>query len=479
MGSLGKAFPTTAAIIKGTMTKSGLKANCFWAASSVHGKNMREQSRLEAAGNILNYAKAQIEVSPKLIEMEAAAKLAAQQKEEAIRQEEAIQRNAFSRNSSSREFRDNLPAATHAALPRAVPQESVKEQTVVNGKQVEKTVVKDKMQQDEFSALCALACGSGKVHTTTVRTKKEKGETVYDYVTNVKKDKDGNVISTQQVKVKVTEKIETPNLDPVETFKAAMEAIVKGPDTLKALPDGNAKTMITVAQSNAYYALKDGKYDELGKMVADGLKTNNDLMREQMGFTSTFSAGANLIGKALQAMDKNPALKAAVEQNLDPAQLQIAKGIKALSDMQADGLQAQFAVFNELRSPNKNLDDPTFRENVAKVCCMYGMSKQFAGKQVDLVNLANEPQYPKNITSALAKNQAVTNFIEGLKTKSVDDQFKAIITPKDMSKLFDDSAVNAKQQANLQNQPQLQFHLQAAPLQAAQPQQQPQHSGPV
>ena len=146
--------------------------------------------------------------------------------------------------------------------------------------------------------------------------------------------------------------------------------------------------------------------------------------------------------------------------------------------MQADGLHAQLEVLNHLRLPGANLDDPAFRENVAKVCSMYGMSKQFAGKKVDLVDLANDPQSPKNITSALAQNQTLTNFIEDLKTKSLNDQFKAISTPKEMSKLFDAAAVNAKQQVNQQNQPQIQLQLQAAPPQVAQPQQ-PQHSGPV
>jgi hypothetical protein len=65
----------------------------------------------------------------------------------------------------------------------------------------------------------------------------------------------------------------------------------------------------------------------------------------------------------------------------------------------------------------------------------------------------------------------VTNFIEGLKTQSIDDQFKAMNTPKEMSKLFDESAVNARQQVNQQNQPQIQLQLQVTQPQAAQPQQ--------
>ena len=446
--------------------------------SSVRGKNMREQSRLEAAGNILNYAKAQVESMPKLIEREAAAKQAAQQREEALKQDEAILRNAFDKNSGFLNFLDNLPAATSAALPRKVPTVDEKQKVKIDDAVMERMVTVPLVPQDQFSALCALACGSDKVHATIWRTKKVNGEAVMERKLFDVKGADGKV--TQKMKeVKVKEKVVDLNRDPAGTFKAAMEAIVKGPDTLNALPkESNANAMITAAQSNAFHALQDGKFDELGKMVADGLKTNNDLMREQLGFTSTFSAGANLIGKALQAMDKNPALKEAVEKNLDPTQLQIAKGIKALGDMQADGLQAQLEVLNHLRLPGANLDDPAFRENVAKVCSMYGMSKQFAGKQVNLVNLANDPQYPKNITSALAQNQTLTNFIEGLKTKSLNDQFKAISTPKEMSKLFDAAAANAKQQVNQQNQPQIEFHLQAAQPQAAQPQQ-PQHSGPV
>ena len=34
MGSLGKAFPTTAAIVKGVVSKNGVSMNCFWAGDS-------------------------------------------------------------------------------------------------------------------------------------------------------------------------------------------------------------------------------------------------------------------------------------------------------------------------------------------------------------------------------------------------------------------------------------------------------------
>jgi ferritin-like metal-binding protein YciE len=325
--------------------------------------------------------------------------------------------------------------------------------------------------QDQFSALCALACGSGEVYTAAMKNRKVNNEVQYTTREVKKIGKDGKEY-VERIQEPIKDRVVTKNNNPDGTFKTAMEAIVKGTKVYDKIPDKDPlKVMILAAQSNVFYAVKVGRYNELGKMVADGLKTNNDLLRAQLGFNSTFSAGANLIGKALQAMDKNPALKEAVEKNLDPTQLQIAKGIKALGDMQADGLHAQLEVLNHLRLPGANLDDPAFKENVAKVCCMYGMSKQFAGQKVDLVNLANDPLYPKNITSALAKNQAVTNFIDGLKTKSIDDQFKAMSTPKEMSKLFDDSAVNARQQVNQQNQPQIQLQLQVTQPQAAQPQQ--------
>ena len=63
MGSLGKAFPTTAAIIKGTMTKSGLKAKCFWAGDSrcymldvkgLHQLTKDDLDGQDAMSNLLN-----------------------------------------------------------------------------------------------------------------------------------------------------------------------------------------------------------------------------------------------------------------------------------------------------------------------------------------------------------------------------------------------------------------------------------------
>ena len=174
------------------------------------------------------------------------------------------------------------------------------------------------MAQEEFSALCALACGSGKVHETHME--RAKGDTTGLKVEIVKRQIGDEVVEKAYIRV------EKPNLDPKGTYETAIKGIVNGPKAINSLDkEHNSRKMITAAQSNMFHALKNKNYEEMGKMVADGLKMNNEMLNGQKGFTSTFCAGVDLINKAMQAMSKNEALKNAVEKNLDPSQLQIAK----------------------------------------------------------------------------------------------------------------------------------------------------------
>ena len=441
--------------------------------SSLHGKNAREQSRLEVAADLLTFAKAQSAVSIENYKAEeAAAKNAPKQQanapasqpggiqnagkeveNEVQNQVQTTSPKAIAQNRARLSFTQDFAENAGKLLERTAPTQEVEH----NG--VKKEV--NLMNQADFTALCALACGSDKAY----------------YVANkIQKDGNGVAIKGEDGKSLRT-RVKVENTNPEQTMKNMLDAVRKE-QTISKLPKEQGD-MFRGAQSVISHALKDKDYDTLGKALADGVKMNNKLMQGAKGFSAEFCACAQLNEKALSILN-NPAyskLREAANNYLTPADIQIAQAGKALNDMHIAGLMTQSSLFSRcgMQDGGQTLNSDGFKQDLAKVCHMYGTEWQLAGGKLDFsaINPQEYPQQIENISQGLANDQKFIDFLNTLKTQSLENQLAAIGNPKEMHKLFDSITLSAQQNVQQQNQPEMQLQQQKAPAELEAPQQLP------
>jgi hypothetical protein len=231
--------------------------------------------------------------------------------------------------------------------------------------------------------------------------------------------------------------------------------------------------MLTGTTSVTFHAVRRSTFEELGQMPADGLKMNSTLMQAQPRFTPEFYACAKLTANLLNLMDKNPelkGLKAVVEKSLTPEEMQTARSCKGVYDVIADGIHAQkvlgsrFAMPDHAKGFSRN-DGPGDRgilDDMAKLCHMYGLEKQFAtgNLKLDSCNYGKYPDFAKQTNDRLAGDKSIGEFVDKLEGMKLEDQFAAIRQPKEMANLCQNSLSNIKEAVQQQNQPQAQVQQQ-------------------
>ena len=336
-----------------------------------YGKNQREQSRLEVAAKILYFAKAESTSLEKLPETEkvwaAEAKAARPAKIRA-----SLTNTAAGKN--------DIPNLVTDLLGRPGPKMKV------TGEDGTKKVV-DVLPQQDLSALYALACGSDKVYYKVVNSKASNKNDVKTFM----------------------------NKNPEETYAAMLQGVCSGQSGSDI-----KQNMMTAAMSRVFHCLNSRNYEELGQLLADGLKMNNKVMQNQKGFTPEFFVCAKLGEQALQLMAKNPDIKAAAENFLGKEDLQMIKSGAALSELHTKGVQAFGRLYNRFQMEDKELAFKGIEEDLAYLCQMRGVSKQLAGNKLDLgiSHYGKIKDFSSQINQKLAGNEPMTGFIKDLATKS-------------------------------------------------------------
>jgi hypothetical protein len=380
-----------------------------------YGKNQREQSRLEVAARILQFAKAESASLAKIPEMEKA--MAAE-----ARAAKAVQTRSYLANTAA--GKNDIPDLVSNLLGRAGPQTEV---TGEDGK----TKKVDVLSKKDLSTLYALACGSDKIYYKVANSKSASKDDIKTYM----------------------------NEKPEETFNTMLKGVCGG----QKGSEYNSN-MLSGAMSRVYHCLISKDYNQLGQLLADGLKMNNKIMQSQKGLTPEFFVCAKLGQQALELIENNPEIKAATQGLLRPEDLQMIKSGAALSELHTKGVQAFGRLYNRFQMEDKELAFKGIEEDLAYLCQMRGVSKQLAGNKLDLANdnygkIAN---YSSHLNKALAGNEPMTGFIKDLAAKSPKDQLADIRDPKKMVTLYEDGIGNvmgiAKQQNQLK-QPELQLNV--------------------
>ena len=430
--------------------KNGSYPDSYAGYASVRGKNQREQTRLEVAGDILTYARAQVSALEKEIERRAnVAKEAENLKRTIQKKVEPFKNVKFDLSSASMKEKfltATLPESFNAVFSRTMPMTA----TVKDGKPVEVRL----MEQEQFGQLCALVAGSPHAfYKLATRARDNQGKPIYER--NEKTGKlDQPVYNTKIYK----------NENPEQTYSDMMKAVFNKRSITDLAPE--LEKMLTGATTLIFYAVKEGNFDTVGQMLADGLKLNAKLMQAQPRFTPEFYTQAKLAANALDLMEKIPALKSAIEEHMSPEELQTVRACKAVHDVITDGLEAHKALINRFGRPNKaeafsrgdGKDDLGILGDMAKLYHMNMLEKKLIGGFLDLstAEYGKDPAHAQNVNKILAGDKDLRAFVDQLEGMEQIDRNNAISNTKAMMQRCDQSMQNIER-AVLQQQQQSQI----------------------
>ena len=146
------------------------------------------------------------------------------------------------------------------------------------------------------------------------------------------------------------------------------------------------------AVADAVSAMVNGDPEPLGKIIAQGLKMNNDMFVSSnvMNDKAVFYGGQ--CGELVNILDSRPELlEAAKKAGLTDTVLQQARGAAAMSQIRRDGLEAQKEIAQAVLE-GRQVDDP-----VARVAAVTGM--EIVGRAIKLNGEAysNDPKYKEEV----------------------------------------------------------------------------------
>ena len=242
------------------------------------------------------------------------------------------------------------------------------------------------------------------------------------------------------------------NENAEQNYKDMLTAIFASP-SLDSIPK-DLSNLLTGVMSTAARSVTERKYETLGKMLADGLKRNNEIMRAQKTFTPEFYACGKLTANLLNVMTKLEPLKAAVEKNLGENDLQVARACKGVYEVLADGitaynnLEARFNMDDDARafSESRSVNDKGILDEMARLSHMYGMEALFVNGHLTLdanCDYGKIPGYGGKTSEALRQTQTIDNFVESLKGKTQEERLAIIKNPHEMTALFQNSLTAA------------------------------------
>jgi hypothetical protein len=243
--------------------------------------------------------------------------------------------------------------------------------------------------------------------------------------------------------------------------------------------------MLTGAMSIGKYAVQNGNFENLGQMLADGLKHNNAVMQQQKQFTPEFYLCAKMTADVLNIMEKPElkGLKDVILANMSKKDLEIANACRGVYNVIADGIKAQNKLETRFLMKDESIgfskqaisaNDKGILDDMAKFCHMYGMEMQFAtgNLKLDNCNYAKFPTFANTLNAQLAGTQNINDFVDKVQAMPAQQRANAIKNPQEMANLFQNgmNAIGAMAQQNQPSQPTVELKLHVA-----QPQQPQQH----
>lgn len=158
----------------------------------------------------------------------------------------------------------------------------------------------------------------------------------------------------------------------------------------------------------AINAADGGDFQQLGKLVANGLKQNTKLLNIQKAINNNFIAYAEINTKALEMMERNPALKEAVTNNMTPEELNAAKAAAAMAKVHLEGLKS----FDTLSKTGFYLN-ANHAKDIINVFQMSYVDNQFASKEIPLEQnpYGSQPDLSEKINELLLKEVNTTAII--------------------------------------------------------------------
>ena len=142
--------------------------------------------------------------------------------------------------------------------------------------------------------------------------------------------------------------------------------------------------------------------------MADGLKQNTKLLNSQKAINNNFIAYADINTKALEMMERNPALKEAVTNNMTAEELNAAKAAAAMAKVHLEGLKS----FDTLSKTGFYLN-ANHAKDIINVFQMSYVDNQFASKEIPLEQnpYGSQPDLSEKINELLLKEVNMTGII--------------------------------------------------------------------
>lgn len=221
-----------------------------------------------------------------------------------------------------------------------------------------------------------------------------------------------------------------------------------------------------------------GDFTQLGKLLADGLGQNNEVLMAQERLTDVFTAHAELAKKALQIMNSNTDLKNAVLARLGPnnKDIQIAKAARNISNLRVkavplkEDMVKEFSIYNKSAETkakereNKNVelagDRPVYyRSNpeVAMVCIISSIETAMVNKEF---NLADTQYSNSKVINESIKAMEESAVLDNFRTNDLQRHLK-LNDPVEMTLLYKEAILDNQRKAEMKkNDPNLEKQMQ-------------------
>lgn len=344
---------------KGYKNKNKDRADGFDPENLPKSKNSREQSRIELAATLINLTRAHAKVREKTKEMD---KKLAEQKEAAKKKASESAKNGKPFTLTDVEnFRKNANNKLHF-----VPKERVENPQFQLGADTGAGL-------SDFAILALFGAASP---DTQYKLKMSKDSPEYTEIVN-NPDKAYPELLT--------------NILFRNTLKYDRTAVASASGLTQRCKHDALK---------AINAADGGDFQQLGKLVANGLKQNTKLLNSQKAINNNFIAYAEINTKALEMMERNPALKEAVTNNMTPEELNAAKAAAAMAKVHLEGLKSFDTISKTGFYLNANHE-----KDIVNVFQMYYVDNQFASKEIPLEQnpYGSQPDLSEKINELLLK----------------------------------------------------------------------------
>ena len=240
---------------------------------------------------------------------------------------------------------------------------------------------------------------------------------------------------------------------PAETYPKAMQKFIQNIQVTGST--AGFLSSATKALDGALKSAAEGDYDQLGKLIAVGLKQNSAMLKQQEKLSDEFTIYAEMGAVALKLMGKEPKLAEAVKKHLGPdsKDLHIARAAKNISDLRLDALKHQKQLASAFSmSGDKEGGYTSSNEVVCTICQACCIEMSMKQKQFDLETTEYaDPQTVKKINEDMDRSPVLEDFRRDPKRAT------KILDPSKMAKVYGQAAAAKNNPAqNKENVPSIQ-----------------------